>query len=132
MKPTPQQRAQVTRWVAKWKPRLFLQVYHIEIEFEREPDPTDEENPVSITNHFPYLSALIHVRPIFWTESATIQEHAIRHELAHLITAPLANCAESLHNGRHVTRADISNREETLTDWIARIAFAAHDKKGKS
>lgn len=110
------------------KPTLFLEAYDIDVVIADEPKPTDaekrEETTAEIADNYPYLCNItLTVYPAFFSKSEARQRHSIRHELAHLVTRAMYDaCHTLISKERFLPWFDIQNRNETLTDWIARIA----------
>ena len=107
--------------VEKWKPVLFLDIYYIKIE---KTTKAGETTYLSIKSNHPYVDALI-----LWTKASfdewkkqddpLMREQEIVHELCHIITDPLY----FLTHDRYVTKTEVNDQREMLTDKIANIVI---------
>lgn len=110
---------EVARLLKKWKSRMFLQEWMIEVKFAKE----DKENFIAEIAPCPvYLKASITIYPCFKKLSAEEKENAIIHELAHCHTQELFNVVERQGSGQMVPKDLAVEALERLTQRIANIA----------
>jgi hypothetical protein len=110
---------EVSRYIKKWKSRMFLQEWMIEVKFAKE----DRDNFIADISACPvYLKAVITVYPCFKKLSADEKENAIIHELAHCHTQELFNLVERQGMGQMVPKDLAVEALERLTQRMANIA----------
>ena len=115
--------------IDKYKPLMFLDAHGITVEYS---DKIPEEYSMWCEPKFPYFDAVIS-----YGDSAidsfneyknnkkaqrNIFEQYIIHEMAHIITAGLADKAKQ----RYVSENEIIREHETLTDHIMKIIVKLH------
>jgi hypothetical protein len=121
LRPTDQQKKEVTRFINKWRPKVFVGEWQIFTNFKKNQDRPDVACSIDID--WEYLRATINVYPGHWDQTKQMREFAILHELCHIQTHELEEMAHDLHNGRFVNQHDISVAAERLTQRMANIAF---------
>lgn len=85
----------------------------IEVSF----DKVDRDSMAEATFNFPYKSIKINCNKEILKEDLQSQKETLVHEMCHAITDPLYSSAFD----RFITKGELSNRREELTDHIANI-----------
>lgn len=125
MKATKAQRQFCKRVINKWRSRMFLGEWFIDLVFESadmdsqpggRPSATCWADPV-------YMQATITVYPCFWNAPIDRRIHMLVHEMAHCHTQSMWNVAKCLHMGELITPDNIRCEIENLTQRIANIAY---------
>ena len=85
-KPTKADRQFVKDSIDKWRKRMFLCEWFIDVHYA-----TEDEPDCSAENHVKsdYLRSEITIYPNFWEAPRDWQEHCLVHELAHILTEPM-------------------------------------------
>lgn len=110
---------EVARLIKKWKPRMFLQEWMIEVKFAEQ----DKDGYIAEISPCPvYLRASMTVYPCFKKLPPEERENAIIHELAHCHTQELFNLVERLGGGQLVPKDMATEALERLTQRVANIA----------
>lgn len=123
MKPTEKQRKTVQRWINKWRPRLFLGEWNLDVRYAIENDPDTPDLYADIAVSTKYIEATITIYPVFWEQGSMRQQEVLVHELAHCITdKAYRNCTDLL-NGNHVTPKQANYDWEQLTQRVANVAL---------
>lgn len=123
---TPAQRKRAKKWVQKWRHRMFLGEWFLDIAYAKysSEHSTDNYKVNAICAADPvYMRALITLYPEFWDLTKVDQESCIAHELAHCHTQSVWNCMKALHQGELVTPDQMRCEIEQLTQRITNIAF---------
>jgi hypothetical protein len=111
--------------IEKWRPRLFLCEWQIDVCYPK--NDVEASGPgeclADVTVNTVYLNALINVYPAWFRKRAAAQEHAIVHELCHLITQEVSDLMRSQHNGVVVHSHTRQEAIERLTQRMANAAF---------
>lgn len=125
MKPTDKQRKEVTKIVEKWRRRLFLHEWFVDVSYAKEDIRCDGPGEVvaSIESDPVYKNAEITIYPAWFTRSPKRRELALVHELCHCHTQAVANNMHNMRNGTQVFDHDIRDHIEELTQRMALIAF---------
>ena len=126
MKPSNAQRAIIKKWIKKWRLRLFLGEWYIDLIYKKEPNEnnhpgftitaTCDADPV-------YMRAFVSIYPEFFRLSKKQMEETIVHELSHCHTQSVWNCMKCLHQGELITPDQMRSEIEQLTQRITNIAF---------
>jgi hypothetical protein len=93
MRVSDEQKSEAHAWIAKWRPRLFLDNHRIEVYFRQKPcrDDTDEAVHYALcTSGDGGLESDVEFFPQFWRQEAGRQERILVHELMHIV-APSAS-----------------------------------------
>ena len=120
MKPTFAQRKRIQLWIEKWRPRLFLNEWDIDLNYIRD---KDGDNAATVKVDTIYFRASISIYPSFWEHRLKEQEHIIVHELCHCVSEPLALLTIEVLNDKIVTMKNLCDVRENLTQRLANIAF---------
>ena len=129
MKPTKAQRAEVQKLIERWRPRLYLNEWHVDIVYMKDsakPDPSSVGGGQTLAAIQPdpvYLQARIEIYPEFWAEPPWQREKALVHELAHCLTQELFDLVRALWRDETVSQRDARERLERLTQRITHIAI---------
>jgi hypothetical protein len=121
----PAIKAEVRRYIEKWRPRLFLGEWFIELLFPEE-DLGSENGYSTLANVCAdptYLNAKIQVFPAFFAAPKDVREHAIVHELCHCLTQEAWDTAGRMRDGGLVNESELTKVVERLTQRIANVAF---------
>lgn len=133
MKKTDRRRLKVRAWVAKWRPRLLLGEWHVDLNYSKRCHHSDDHDDYQVLAeahvNVPYLKVQICIFPAFFDAPEDVQESTIVHELCHVITQPMLNIANQQHRGVLTLQHQISDTLETLTQRITNIAFWDRGKK---
>jgi len=123
--PTPKERKEVQRLINKWRPRLFLGEWYINLEYPTEDcSHKDGYNTIAdINTDTVYLNAKIRIYPAFFRKEKRVQEETIVHELCHIHTQELWDTALRLKNGYNVHEMAIQDSVEKTTQRVANIAL---------
>jgi hypothetical protein len=120
-------RKEASSVIKKWKPRLFLHEWYIDLHYPKEDIDSGVVNSVvmaDVETNPVYMTALIRVFPSWMNDSCSKKrELALVHELAHCLTDSLYNCGLNLLNGTLVLADELNSEREQLTQRIANIAF---------
>lgn len=125
--PTVLQRSMFMEWIAKWRTRLFLDKWYIDVDYMvNERDPSLKPGfiahlDINVTEE--YFTAHIRVYPAFWELDEKRQEYSVVHELCHCLTEAAFDCVENLLDGKLVTLHEARTENERLTETIAAIVF---------
>lgn len=113
--------------IAKWRPRLFLHEWYLDLHYPKEDIDSDRPNTsviAEIDTDPVYLTALIRIYPAWMnTEDPKKREWQLVHELVHCLTDSLYNCGLNLLNGTLVLSSDLNSEREQLTQRVTNIAF---------
>jgi hypothetical protein len=122
----PKGHAQVGKWLAKWRPRLLLNEWHIEVVYpDSAPDSGRDGYSVLAQNsvNVAYLHMVISIYPEFFASTKDAQEATIVHELAHAIVQPAWDMVRALHAGVSCPPHIQVDTMETLTQRVANVAL---------
>jgi len=105
--------------IEKWQKKLALA--HWSVRTFSSKKPAEEESIMaSVSLDTEYLQASITVYPSWVEANHRDREHAIVHELCHLIAEELAQCALQMLDGQLVTRKHVRASVERLVETMAR------------
>jgi hypothetical protein len=113
-------RAWVKKMIGRWRSRLFLGEWFIDIEYH---DDINSKAAAQCDADPVYMTAKIRIYPCFWYSSRLDREMILVHELCHCITQSAWNCMASLLDGQLVTKNQQQCELERLTQRITNIAF---------
>lgn len=119
MRPKQNQRNRIKKWIDKWRPRLHLGEWFIDVVYTSESSNSSAEispDPV-------YLRAVLQIHSGFWNAPIKYQEMILVHELCHCISEETYILHMELLNDRFVTKKSIEDARERLTQRIANVAF---------
>lgn len=122
---TKAQRAWCKKVISKWRGRLFLGEWHIDLAYAKDDrDMQTGGRPAADCWACPvYLQATITIYPCFWNAPADRREHMLVHEMVHCQTQSVWNCMRSLHQGELITPDQMRTEIEQLTQRITNIAY---------
>lgn len=128
MKISAQGRKEAARMVKKWKDRLFLQEWNIDIQF---PDQSSQNHDTPgngdiLADCHPdpiYKNVLIRIYPEWADRNKEIREESLLHELCHCLVEPAARKMFDLRNGRLIQHSDIVECVEEITQKITRVVY---------
>jgi hypothetical protein len=121
--PSNEQRKWTRKIVEKWRPRLFLGEWFIDLNYQKE-DIDSDSRPMATCKADPvYMQATIKIYPCFWDHSEYERAHALVHEMIHCHTQSVWNCMLSLHQGELIVPDQMRCEIEQLTQRISNIAF---------
>jgi hypothetical protein len=113
---TEKEKTEVKNLVKKYKKILGLDIYDLTIEEGVQDDGALAE----CVFRYPYLDNTIRINVLSYRkENKEKREKVIIHELCHVITDPLYSKA----NSRYVSKDEILDEREKLTDCIANIVY---------
>lgn len=123
------QRASVYAWVEKWRGKLLLPAWGIEIVFEEDPfdedDVEGEDTYAKICVRPRYLEGTLSIYPHFWTLQGDAEfEKTIIHELIHCLIYPLELLIQRGQDGKLVSRDEMSDVGENATEMFAEIVWS--------
>jgi hypothetical protein len=118
---TEAQRSWVKKTIEKWRPRLFLGEWHIDIEFPKGELPGGAI--ANCTSSATYMEATIRISAEFWKEPKDKWEHIVVHELSHCVTSYVSYMLSSTLKGELHAENSIDFQIEQLTQRIANIAY---------
>lgn len=121
MKPTKAQRAEIGRFVQKWRSVLYLHKWNFDVCYMKN-DDCGKSAEIVHTPH--YFEGEIRIFPLFWNEKdPKKREEVIVHELVHAILGPLDHNFHQLHKGRHVDLNSHHDMVERVTQHVTNIVF---------
>jgi len=123
---TAKDKTKVERWAKKWRNRLLLNAYTVEVEFCLNPDPDDRGEEVCKAEvHIDpkYLRIEIKIYPFFWEQTGVEQERTIVHELVHTHSHGLKMLA---CESKRPSNKRISKENETLVEIVTNIMWDAY------
>lgn len=91
-RPSAEQRELVLQWIERWRPRLFLGEYRIELKFHTRPCKEADNDDITFAQtvaRFAGLDIDIHIYPEFWTETTEVRERIILHEMLHAVATSM-------------------------------------------
>jgi hypothetical protein len=120
-----QRNKEVSKLIEKWRPKLFLGEWFITVNYAREDLPRDEQGSTlaEVSADPVYMNAAILIYPEWFRRDKGDREHAIVHELCHLVTEELYGHVRALREGSLITEKHSSESLERLTQRIANIAY---------
>jgi hypothetical protein len=124
--PLPEERQRIRDWVEKYRTRLFLHSWFIDIEYPMQDEPADPDGSRTMARVFvseEYMKARIQIFPYFFERSLYEQEAGICHELCHCLTEQVADSLKTLTSGGMVPEGIQRQEIERLTQWICVIAM---------
>lgn len=105
--------------LALWGPRLFLYEWEFMVVPMQE---EDEGGAVLRVDADPaYFRGIIYVAPSFVRMSKQAKEEAVLHELCHCLNSEVTRLLEQLMDGRSVSRLQMVDAVERLTQRTTRI-----------
>lgn len=105
--------------LALWGPRLFLNEWEFMIIPMKQ---EDEGGAVLRVDADPaYFRGIIYVSPSFARMSKASKEEAVLHELCHCLNSEVTRLLEQLMDGKNVTRLQMVDAVERLTQRTTRI-----------
>lgn len=116
---TEAQKKRVKQWINKWRPRLFLSEWFIDVVYEKDAQKymaSADPDPV-------YLYCKLFLPTNFFKRPLKIQEEALVHELCHCITQEAYLLHIDSLNFKVVTQSHLEAVRERLTQRITNIAF---------
>ncbi len=122
-KPTTIQKELVKLWVSKWKPMLYLNLWCVELKFEKENSPKGSEYLCKAKIDFYYKNVNLLIHPSFFKLSKSVQEESIVHELCHCVGEEVGELFYDLISGKLVTDDQRNNSIEAMTQHFTRIIF---------
>jgi hypothetical protein len=120
--PTEAQRKRVIRFVNKYRHKLFLEKWDLNISYMRY-NKSGSKAVADISINEEYFDAKICIYPRFWNLYVKDQEFAILHELCHCITEESFDVAANILQGSMTTHEAIRFTNERMTQTIAKILF---------
>lgn len=97
MRVSDEQKSTVNAWIAKWRPRIFLDNHRIDVFFRAKPCRDDGDEGVHLalcTSGDGGLESDVEFFPAFWRHEVGRQERILLHELMHIV-APSASEIET-------------------------------------
>lgn len=122
MKPTKQQRAEVSSYIQKWQPRLYLHEWAFKTTYYHEAEKEDESTAAILMNP-QYKQADIKINPKFWDSDPREREMILVHELCHCIVYPLVQLASDACNQQLITGREIDHWKESVTQHLTNAIF---------
>lgn len=112
-----EQRRRVERLVNKYKVKLGLATWKIEIEISKE---SGNEDQAHIQSNATYEQAHVVFYQNAFKNTETL-DLVVRHELSHCLTGPLFHAAYDLLQGKLRTHDELDRLNENLTEKIAKL-----------
>jgi hypothetical protein len=123
-KPTEKQKAEIQKWIDKWKPLLFLQEWKIILQFEPEANPASKHNSAKTSADCTYKRAWITFYPCFFDDDDETREHTVVHELVHCITMIMKDPAYiAIVEENTIPWHVYKEADERCTQQIANVVF---------
>lgn len=125
MKPTEAQRKWCKSVIKKWRPRVFLGEWFIDLAYAKE-DLEEQQGgrPAAECWADPvYKQATITIYPCFWNSPKDRQEFMLIHELVHCQTQAIWNICVDFSNGKYATPQAIHQEIEKLTQRITNMVY---------
>lgn len=125
--PTIRARKGVAKIIQKWRPRLFLGEWYIDVQYPLTDMPCDiQGSSVLASNHVDtrYLKSEISVYPAFFKHSKDKQEETIVHELAHCLTQEVWDLVNVARSGVAIPERFVLDVVERLTTRVANVAYS--------
>lgn len=109
------------RLIKRLKKELLLSDWRIEINFSDKPHEDDGEYTTfaKMTPDDVYKLAQVTIYPAFWKQPNP--EQLLRHEMLHILAAPMERIALSLRDGNLHTEEEIDQANERLTTHLEHI-----------
>lgn len=127
--PTDKQKVRARKLIDKWRGRLFLHSWHLDLFYMKEGEGEGGWDVLASINANPvYMKAKIQIFPAFWDRSPDVQEEALVHELCHCHTQALVDLVHRQQDGGQVTHQERIDTLERLTQQIAVIAMLPERK----
>lgn len=125
---TSLQRKWIKRIFEKWRGRLLLHEYYVDIKYMSANDDDDDFiRFASITTCPVYLNTIIRIYPRFWEQSKDQQERTIVHELCHCLTQEAWDTVTHIQNGHVVNKKSVKDIMERLTQRISNCIFMGYE-----
>lgn len=115
--------------INKWRGRLFLLEWNINVEVQVA-SPENDYVCLADCNADPvYLQAHINIYPGWTKKNNAEKEEALVHELAHCLTQEMLNTARAMSEGTLCTRKQILATNERMTQRLANVCILGWRKK---
>lgn len=125
--PSDKSRKEVSRYIDKWRSRLFLHEWFIDVDYPKEDLVLDDGRSGDVLAEVDpdpvYKNARIKIYPAWFRKERKVREFAVVHELCHCHTQEMRGIAGSLKNGVLYHDHQIADANESLTQRVALIAF---------
>lgn len=126
MKETKRKKSQAGKIVDRWRPRLLLNEWFIDLIYPEDAcvDDGGGYNALAeIDVNTVYLKAQIKVFPAWFKAPADVREFAIVHELCHIITWTAKDAMNSMLNGVMISNREQHDMIETMTQRVTNAVF---------
>ncbi len=117
---------EVTKHIHKWSIHLFLTEWKFTLSSTKEDDEKQDDSTVlTVEVLVPYKKAHVTVHKEYLSCTPRDREEAVLHELFHCHTEQITNLSVRLMNDKSVTRGELEETNETLTQTLTNILFKA-------
>ena len=120
--------------VSRWKPRLLLNHWSVDIEFAAEQKPAEKSGHVhyaEVVLNDRYTECKLIVYPSLFNKPFHYQRATIVHELSHITTRPISKLLEKAASRGVFTQTALDDAVEGITEAVAKIVLSAHSTNKK-
>jgi len=122
-KPTKEQRAELKKFINKWRPLLFLHAWDIDCHYMDSDHPHNPDVAIETNMQQEYTQAAWSVYPRYWRLSKTDRERCVVHELCHSVVVPLQHLSIIQTKGQFVSPGHCAHVDESVTQHLSNIVF---------
>jgi hypothetical protein len=126
------ERDRINGWIAKWKPRLLLDNWGIQVEYKGEDSDgkrSDGEavlTAAEIVVDHRYKEARILVYPMLFTRPVAYQHSTIVHEMLHIATDELRTALSAGVRKGAISAKSRDDLSEGITEYVTKVMFRAY------
>lgn len=118
MIPTDKQKKEISGYLRKWQPKLFLHGWAFKTTYFHE---NEGEETAAVMMKTEYKTANIKINPRFWELGKEEREEVIVHELCHCVVQPLVQLANDAGEGHAVSGREVDHWKESVTQHLTNI-----------
>jgi len=123
-KPTEAQRKFVEREVSKWKKKLLLDVWSIEVVLKQGVSQVNENFCAEVNVDSVYKNAHMRVFPAFFAKTKAKQKEDILHEMVHIVLDEMGTQIWDLQQGKLIT---FDQRRDAIERTTQHLTRAIHE-----
>ena len=124
---TESQRKEVIRIVRRWRSRLLVEHWTLQIvpmPRANARDPKSTLAQVDVSER--YATATVRIYPPFWKESPAERERVLMHELTHAPLNRIANLLDRAIRAGVATEAEVDDAHEQLVEHFTNVVWDAY------